>query len=745
MVIRGSCSGAFGIGWASALFSLLLVACGADQDAGVISTQPRPMAAAPTSEASQILFGDLHVHTTYSMDAFFTALPITGGDGAHPPADACDFARHCAGLDFFSITDHAMEMTPAHWAMEKDANRACNAVAGDPANPDLVVFHGFEWTQVGLTPETHWGHKNVIFKDLEEDRVPARPISALGGDTVSPWMERAPSVAKAWLIDPLNAKPYWDFGWMLGEILSTPICDPNVHTKDLPSECIEQAPTPDVLFRKLDEWGLDSIVIPHGTAWGSYSPPGTALDKQLTPEMHDPKRQTLIEVMSGHGNSEQYRSWREFEVADDGTRICPEPSEDYLPCCWRAGEIIRDRCDDLPADVCEERVEEAMQITMRAGLAPDLVLPGTDASDWLDCGQDRRGFKTAYGLRPRGTVQYALALSRDVDEGDEASGSGDREGIPPSEPLRFRFGLIGSSDTHSARPASGYKQTGPIQGRTDAVGVRNAFYQKLLSPGGSPDDPQRAQPTELVTVSPLTAERMTSFLYPGGTVAVHARGRDRDAIWDALQERAVYATSGPRMLLWFDRTDGDTRHAMGSETTAHAAPRFEARAVGAFVQKAGCPEHVFDALGADRVESLCLGECIHPSDERQLIDRFEVVRIRPQLTADEDITTLVEDPWRVFECEPDPAGCKVEFEDPEFASSARDTVYYVRALQTPTPAMNGANMNTRIEGGRAVSVEPCRVGGGRGADPSDACLADVQERAWSSPIFVDWETGGSGS
>ena len=88
----------------------------------------------------QILFGDLHVHTSYSSDAFLWALPLMNGQGINPPADACDFARFCSGLDFFSINDHAEFLLQYPWEETKASIRQCNGVAGDLENGLEVRF-----------------------------------------------------------------------------------------------------------------------------------------------------------------------------------------------------------------------------------------------------------------------------------------------------------------------------------------------------------------------------------------------------------------------------------------------------------------------------------------------------------------------------------------------------------------------------------------------------------------------------
>ncbi len=143
------------------------------QDYEVIEL-PRPQID-DSENTNQIFFGDLHVHTTFSQDAFLFSLPVIQGEGAHPPADACNFARFCSSLDFFSITDHAEGLTKEMWEDTIKSIRNCDAVSNDDQK-DLIAFAGWEWTQMAATPETHYGHKNVILRDL--DNLPEKPIGA---------------------------------------------------------------------------------------------------------------------------------------------------------------------------------------------------------------------------------------------------------------------------------------------------------------------------------------------------------------------------------------------------------------------------------------------------------------------------------------------------------------------------------------------------------------------------------------
>ncbi len=671
----------------------------------------------------QILFGDLHVHTTFSLDAFLFSLPPIGSEGAHPPADACDFARHCSALDFWSINDHAEGITPAHWRETVEAIRECNAVAGDPANPDTVAFLGWEWTQVGVTPADHYGHKNVVLADTDVGHVPKRPIDS------SRFVVARPSPYGLGLVALLSGGRLHDYARYQAEMAAVAPCDPEANVWDLPDDCKESAATPDVLFRKLREWGFPALVIPHGTSWGFYTPPGSAWDKQLVGPQHDPELQRLLEVYSGHGDSEVYRSWREVAFDAAGKPVCPDARPDYLPMCVRAGQIIRARCEAAgkSAAECTRREREAQANAAAAGVAAHRTVPGARGADWLDAGQCRDCREPAYHYRPKSSAQYMLALGNFDD--------------PEEEPRRFRFGLMASSDNHYARPGTGYKEV-HRRGFTESLGRASPdagpIASLLQAPAEEPVARSRPFSFDAPGFQVFETERQASFLTTGGLVAAHSEGRDRASIWDALERKEVYGTTGQRTLLWFELLNPPGSRgrtvSMGGEIRMAETPIFQVRAVGSLEQQPGCPETSLSALGADELERLCKGECYHPSDRRRSVTRIEIVKIRPQLSEDEDVAALIEDPWRTQICEPDPAGCIAHFPDPDFARDGRDALYYARVFETPIQGINGDNLRCeRDDSGECRKVTLCPGPDG----DADQCLGEKEPRAWSSPIFVD--------
>lgn len=651
--------------------------------------------AALGSEEPRILFGDLHNHTNYSIDAYLFNTRVVKGGGIVTPADACDFARYCSSLDFWSINDHAEGLTPRVWQDSVDAIRSCNAQAGDAGNPDMVSFVGWEWSN-GEQDDvpSHYGHKNVIFRTWEEGKTPTRPIAS----KPQYMLAQIPSVLVGLMSTVESVGETSDFGWYLKESRNTSTCKEGVPSNELPVDCREVALTPTDLYRKLDEWGFDSMVIPHGLAWGTTNPVTGDFRDQL--DEYQQRYQNLLEVYSGHGNSEIFEDFERIGMNEMGERFCPEATENFTPCCQQAAQIVRSTCADEQSSECTQRVSETMSAFLAKGApAGRSVLPDATLNDWAACGQLRNGFQSSSLYAPKLSAQYTMALG--FDENGNAK--------------RTRFGLIGSSDGHLARPGSSYKESNRLL-RTDNKdsgrgGMSADFYKADKESGG--------------------------FYYTGGLVAAHTTGRDRDSIWQALTNRNVYATSGDRMLVWFDLLNGPTGEVpMGSEVRLSAVPRFRVKALGAFEQIAGCPDHAVAALGEQRAQSLCGGECYRAGNERKKITRIEVVRIRPQITAEEDIAPLVENEWRVFDCPATGEGCTVEFEDPEYKAGQRAALYYARVIQEAEPLIAGDPFGCEYDDdGVCIKRNYCIR---ENAKPEKDCLAPAEPRAWTSPIFLEY-------
>ena len=707
------------------LISLFFNWFGKHPDSGNIDNQSAPFHSSQNIEVSdekRILFGDLHVHTTYSLDAFLGSLPILEGEGVHPVADACNFSRFCANLDFFSVTDHAEFLTRREWEDTIESLQSCSRISKNNDAEEIVPFLGWEWTQTSLDPSKHYGHKNIILRPLDGE-LPTRPIGALESSYLNFMDTPFVYIYGALIYDYNNMSDYFNWRHRNIVIQDIEICEKDVSVRDLPKDCLERVEKPSELFSKLDEWDIDSLVIPHGTSWGNTSPPMASWENQFDSSNHDQKYQKLIELYSGHGNTEEYRPWRSFNI-DKEVYSCPQPSLDFVPYCFQAGEIIKERCrvSAGSSSECDSRAKLARESYVSSNPFGILTVPKYNPKEWLDSGQCLDCFLPAFDYRPGSSIQYALALRNFDDDKTEA----------------YRFGFIGSSDNHGARPGSGYKEIDRIinsDSKYKSSGPLTTNSDEEESFSGIPKT-EEVNLEELMKTrtGPPQLERISSFLYTGGLVATHSVSKDRNSIWDSLNNREVYATSGERILLWFDVINHPSKQIkpMGSEFNMEINPKFRVRAVGSQKQLPGC--NVGEEFNREILDRLCKGECFNPSDERKIISRIEVVRIRPQAYSGEPIENLIEDPWKVFDCEVSSEGCEVEFTDENFTDANREIIYYVRAIQEPSFAINASNLNCdRDDSGKCIKVNLCGDIDGQGEGD---CLSQVEERAWSSPVFI---------
>ncbi|MCY4343932.1 MAG: DUF3604 domain-containing protein [Gammaproteobacteria bacterium] len=640
-----------------------LAACGQPQEPPEAAAGPAVPETAETSAAVPEIesnpnrnpyFGDLHVHTVYSFDAFLFGTRAT-------PDDAYAFARggalnHAAGfemkmkkpLDFQAVTDHAtyLGMLPAMFdeatelsqrpiAAELRAARTpaelgaafaglLPRIGGTLAEPDdlldldvvasawskivesaerhnapgeFTTFIGYEYTTSG--PEFENLHRNVIFRG---SKAPDMPFSRL---------------------DSLNPEDLWDW-----------------------------------LDSQRDQ-GFEALAIPHnsngsdGWMFELTNQAGEPIDAAYAEQRM--RNEPLVEVTQVKGTSD--------------THPLLSPNDE-----WADFEIMPVRvASPLPSQPQGSYVREA----------------------WLN----GLAMEEAQGLNP------------------------------------YRFGVIGSSDTHNAAGSleedNYWSKTGLLDATPQMRGSvpldEGATADSVFALGGDDNavGPGDAPSGEQAAGSgPTYANAFAQYWGASGLAGVWAESNTRKAIYDAFRRKEAFATSGPHIPVRFFAgygidealleaedviaaayaagvpmggnliADGDAAPGffVWAMRDSDAAPLQRLQVIKGWVADGQANERVFDVACSDR-------GAVDPETHRC-----------PDNGAAVDLTTCA------ISDDKGAAELSALWQDPTFTPGQR-AFYYARVLENP---------KCRWSTWDAVRA---------GVAPREDLHATIQDRAWSSPIW----------
>ncbi len=614
---------------------------------GILDRRP-----APPNPDRNAYFGDLHVHTANSFDAYSFGTTAT-------PADAYRYAqgaalKHPVGfevrmqqpLDFYAVTDHAMFM-----GLVKAADK-------DPRlrqYPITEALHGINdadnMTELSLISRgaAFANFIPALIADVLEGRIDEDLVHSI---TRATWREAITAADQAY-------RPGHFTTFAAYEYTSSSDDRGNLHrnvifkdTERLPAMPFSRlnSQNPEGLWDWMDglrEQGIESLAIPHnsngsnGQMFKLVDWAGDPMDDDYAEQRM--RNEPLVEITQVKGTSETHPllskndEWASFEIAPYrvATKLESEP----------AGSYVRD----------------------------------------------------AY-LR-------GLALAE--------------AGI--SNP--YQFGLVAASDTHTGaaylEEDNYHSKTGMLDGTAERRGsVPARFLHGTLA--------KWYDPGLVTTVEGRDYLQISSFEYwsASGTAAVWAEENTREAIYEAFRRKETFATSGPRIRLRFFAGDFDPEliestelvstayregATMGGELPAgESAPLFIGWAVadanGAALQRLQLikgwiengehREQVYDIACAD-------GGAVDPATHRCPDNGAEVDLADCSTTAGVGASEL-----------------KTAWRDPDYRPG-QTAFYYLRALENPTC--------------RWSTWDAIRAG----VKPRPDLPATIQERAWSSPIWLD--------
>jgi len=600
-------------------------------------------------------FGDLHVHTTYSFDAFAFGTMAS-------PYDAYRYAKgetikHPAGfdlklrepLDFYAVTDHAMFLG----ALPAAADTATEFSKYD-FNQGLHNFNAPEKLNTDTVQE-----RFALFRGF----LPGILNGILDGTVDIDKLNEI--VVDAWA-DTINAAELFN--------------DPGKFTTFVAYEYTSSTADMGNLHRNVIFKGADKLPAMPFSRFHSQDPEG------LWNWMDELRSEGIESLAIPHNsNGSNGQMFKMVDWADDPM------DENYTAKRVRNEPLI-----------------EITQVKGTSETHPSL----SDSDEWADFEIAPYRVATTLDSEPKGS--YAReALLNGLNFWDQ------------NQTNPYKFGFIGSSDTHVAATsddeANYFSKVGLMDSNAMLRGSIPASEEELATRRNNNNAQNRIKEVDGKEYISGAFETFGA----SGIAGVWAEANTRDAIYDAFRRKETFATSGPRMKIrlfagyGFDDemlNDEDviekayaTGVAMGSDILAspqNEAPGFllwatqDARSapiqrlqiIKGWVVDGKHHEQVFDVACADggKVDSTT-----HRCPDNGAKVNLSNCSISEDLGAPELKTAWI---------------------DPDF-NSEHQAFYYARVMENPTC--------------RWSTWDAVRAG----VAPRSDLHATIQERAWSSPIW----------
>ncbi|MGB5468980.1 MAG: DUF3604 domain-containing protein [Woeseiaceae bacterium] len=636
------------------------------------------------------LFGDLHVHTAYSFDAAANSLETY-------PADAHRFAKGEA-IPFFPVDDSGKPLGTAQLSRPLDfvsitdhgeflGERALCRTPGSPRYDSQFCVGYRETERQGM----------LMLGTIVDMENPQRFAELCGDDGAlcrkyarGPWQEMIAAAENAY-----DRSATCAFTSLIGyEYTGTPglsnihrnVIFRNKNVPELPVSYIE-APTDQQLWQQLEPQCNDSnncsfITIPHNS---------NLANGRMFSLLQGGKHSDDHDEDHDHGGSSVERS-RQHAREDEQRRhaLARQENEPVMEIFQHKGnsECINGLSSifGAPDEHCEfEQVRHFGETNQVVDLRIENSQLKTIMSEVLtdECGTDTgRGGMVGGGCVSETDFMRSNLLNGLRDE--------QRLGINSA-----KLGVIGSTDTHASTPG----------------GVSETNWGGHVSGEATPA--QRLQPGLLT--SGIDGN-------PGGLAGVWAVENSRDAIFDALERREVFGTSGPRIKpRLFAGWDYDRGICNATDMLERAYATGVAMGADMDARTTDASPVLIAYAEADSATNSAPLQQLQiikgwVDDKGKAYYKIFTAAGTPDNNAGVDLATgerFGKGHGRL---------CGV-FEDPEF-DPTQSAYYYLRALENPSPRWSFYDCRRIPENQRP---EVC--------DDNSAVAKVIQEMAWTSPIW----------